>query len=197
MVRLGRFKMLALAAATALSSAASALALPYSFVASYDGNDCAGVFGKPFAECTTPDGTDTPNGSPIIAKYNTDGTGWEVNTGVFPGLLSSMFTLTGTSGNSGTWSYNGTTGVMITSFVVKAGGGGNSGGGFSLFKMNTPSTSFSNIAWDTATLGDKNLSHISFYDTAAPTVIPLPAGIWMMMAVAGGLVALGRRKPLA
>jgi hypothetical protein len=174
-------RMLAAAAVVAVVSAGSALALPYSLVKVYDpGNDCSGVFGQGFENCESPDG------SPIIAKYDVgNAQPWTLNTSVFPGLVNSMFTMTFTDGKSGTWSYNGTTGVKITSFVLKA------GSAFAYYKMNTPSASFSNIAWSTSDLGNKNLSHFSAYDTVAP--VPLPASGILMLGVIGGIAALRRR----
>ena len=46
----------------------------------------------------------------------------------------------------------------------------------------------------TSTLGNRGLSHISFYDTGTTAPIPLPAAGWLMVAGLGGLAALRRRK---
>jgi hypothetical protein len=179
----GNISLKALLAAGAMAlvaggASSATVNTPYTLVGTYDGNDCSGVLGQGFENCAY-------NGSPVIAKYNTgeDG-GWELNTGTFPGIDSDMFTLTGTSGSSGLWSYLGTTGVAITAFVLKA------GNEFSIYKMNTPGTSFSNIDW--STVSGKDLSHITFYDTAAP--VPLPAAGFLMIGALGGLAALRRRR---
>jgi hypothetical protein len=38
------------------------------------------------------------------------------------------------------------------------------------------------------------ISHVSFYDTGAPSVIPLPAGVWLLLGGLGGLAALRRKR---
>jgi hypothetical protein len=194
----GKLRTVAAAALFAFGATGAAMAVtlvtpinaPYTLVPGgpTSGNDCSGVFGQGFANCKY-------KGSPVIAKFNTDGTGWELNTGVFPGISSSMFTLTGTSGNAGTWSYNGTTGVAITAFVLKA------GNEFAIFEMNTPGTSFTDIDWSTA-LGEltnprgegRDLSHITFYDTADMAPIPVPAAGLLLVSAVGGMAVLRRRK---
>lgn len=177
---------LALVGVTSGAALAAPVNAPYTLVpgSPFEGNECGkGGFDK----CIYA-------GSPVIAKYDVGG-GWTLNNTVFPLITSSMFTVTGTPGTSGTWSYDGTT-VKITHFVLKA------GPEYAVFKMNVPGTDFTAIDWSTAAGGlvnDKGnareLSHITFFDTVAP--IPLPAAGWLMIAGIGGLAALRRRKARA
>jgi len=139
-------------------------------------------------------------GSPTIAKYEYDDGvygGNELNNTSFPSIDGSEFSVSLASNGSGTWSYTPGVGdpVVVTGFVVKA-GSGSSGAGYSIYTWDdTSGTDFSSIAWDTSTLRNKALSHITFFDTGATiSTIPLPAAGWMLLAGLGGIAALRRRK---
>src|SRR5215210_8088866 len=72
-------------------------------VGTFEGNDCSGVLGQGFANCAY-------NGSPIIIKFdfNSNGTvsATEINSALFPTVTGAEFSFAGTSGSSGTWTYN-------------------------------------------------------------------------------------------
>jgi hypothetical protein len=42
--------------------------------------------------------------------------------------------------------------------------------------------------------GLNDISHVSFYNTGTPGVVPLPAAGWLLLAGVGGLVAMRRKK---
>ena len=140
-----------------------------SAIASYEGNDCAGVFGRPFEACEA-------YGSPIIAKWDASGT-LVLNTAVFPELTADMFSVIN-YGGYGTWSYNGL-GPSIQYFVVKA------GRGFDVYATGGTSGPVT-YAWDS---GEHDMSHISWYDTGVQ--VPEPASIMLLgvgLIVAAGVV---------
>ncbi len=152
-------------------------------IATWVGNDCAGVLGQPFAACQY-------NGSPIIGKFNfNNGTpgAVELNTGMFPGLQASWFTIDPVNK---TWKYDPQgAGPGITAFVSKA------GNNFFVYSLSETYFGGSQV-FTFATPSNQGLSHISFYDTKA-TVIPLPAGAWLMLSGLAGLGLLSRRKRTA
>lgn len=153
----------------------------------YAGNDCSGVFGQGFENCKD------PTGSPVIAKYDTpdrETTGkWSINS-LFSGVLSSMFTLVfnDSEGKSGSWTYNQgscTTCPVVTSYTVKA------GNGFRWYYTDPKEAIFSGT-WGTPR--NKGLSHITFYDTAPPAPIPLPAAGFLLMGALAGLGLMKRHR---
>jgi hypothetical protein len=188
------FKLASLAAAVTLALSLGGIAdraqaavvstlVPFSSTTNvFPGNDCQ----RGFSRCEL-------NGSPIIAKFdfNSDGSlatnGVELNTSVFPGLLASWFTIDAVNR---TWRYDPQgAGPGITAFASKAGNGylvysltPTYFGGSQVFSFNTPE--------------GRDLSHISFYDTRA-TVVPLPAGAWLMLSGMAGLGVISRRKRAA
>ena len=166
-----------LACVLALVCATSALAAPITLthLATYEGNDCAGVFGQSFASCVTPENY---GGSPIIAKWE-PGNLWILNTNLFPTLTNSMFGVTLNDDRTGHFTYNGA-GPDISYVVVKA------GNYFNLYSTGTRGP----IEFDfntTPSLGDKALgvSHISVYDTHP---VPEPGSTLAMLCV--GLMGL-------
>lgn len=172
----------------AFSLPMAAHAATFTYAGTFEGNECQGFDG-----CTL-------GGSPVIAKFEYDdgvADGNELNTDVFGSIDGTEFIIGFDDGsdNSGKWSYSpaGADPVVITSFVVKS-GNENSGGGYSVYTWDSDSgTDYTNIFWDTSTLGDKALSHITFFDTGLSEV-PLPAAGWMLLAGIAGMAGLKRRK---
>jgi hypothetical protein len=117
------------AAVAAILSVGGMTTANAALIGTYEGNDCAGVFGKSFTECVAPamPGTDLKTPSPIIIKFNfnEDGTVGEVEINpLFPsidgGEFSWVFGEDGTG--TGTWTYTpGAGDPAITSFVAKGG----------------------------------------------------------------------------
>jgi hypothetical protein len=180
---LGRYGM---ASAVALSmlvwtGSASAASLQY---ATISGNDCSGVFGQGFENCSA-------YGSPIIIKFGEDGSVDEVNS-IFPSIDGSEFDFNpNLSGGltSGTFAYNpNDAGDPAIKYWVAKGGPA-----FNIFWWGNADP-FSAVAitpgdyysWFTPTNPASGqgygLSHLGFYDTANggggdDTQVPEPASL--------------------
>jgi hypothetical protein len=149
----------------------------------YDGNDCAGVTGSPFENCSI-------NGSPIIAKLGTSVAGGvgtvtpQLNTSVWSSLTGAEFSVV-YSAITGlwTWTYTPTAPDPLVKWVVYK-----QGNGFTAFYL--PGATTGTIKNNAGPgLG---LSHISLYDTANP--VPIPAAAWLLGSGLLGLFAVGRRR---
>jgi hypothetical protein len=159
----------------------------------FDGNDCSGAFGQGFANCKIPAGID-PDQSPIIIKFNTPGA-VEINSGLFPSITGSEFTLTlDGEGQTGTWTYAPGPGDPGITFWVAKGGPD-----FNLFTDDSglPVTTGT---WFTPLNPGGNqagLSHIDFYDTAGtpvpPDQVPAPGALVLLATGLVGVAALGRK----
>lgn len=179
-----RFKrIVVLAGLMALVPAAQARAESI-LMATITGNDCSGIFGQSFSSCAI-SSTFDPNTSPVIIKFNPDGTVSEINTELFPTISGDEFSFTFDSNSTGTWTYTpgaGDPSSLVTFFVAK---GGDS---FNLFSVNGDGTN----SWFTPLNGGgqaAGLSHLTFYDGGAGAVVPEPT-TWLL--VGSGLL-FGRR----
>jgi hypothetical protein len=178
----GFTKALAVVGLSAFSSIASA-----DFIQTFPGNDCAGTFGQPFANCKIPANIDE-NQSPIIIKFdlNADGTfSTEINSGLFPTIDGSEFSFD-FSGNAatGTWTYNPGAGDPLINFFTAKGGNF-----FNLFSnLGDPNSD----DWLTPTNPNNQrpfgLSHLAFYDTGGGGQVPEPTTLLLLGA---GLFAAG------
>lgn len=144
-------------------------------IKTYDGNDCAGVFGGSFAECVAPAFPDkgVPKDTPIIIKIDfSDGKiTKEINSKLFPTIDGDEFTwnFDDVEGATGTWTYTqGAGDPDITAFVAK-------GGDF--FNYFSTMGVYSDVAYVTPTNPANGkpfgLSHLSFYDTPEPGSLAL------------------------
>ena len=204
----------ALSALALLLVSSPAMAVPILITAEFGGgppppNDCAGVFGGSFGACDVGFALQE-DVSPIIAKYEVDEDETQINSGLFPTVDGSEFSLTGLGGSTGTWTYDQGLGDPDVRYWVAAGGnegfllhwivddGGTGvpplvcGTAYSLACLNLalPVTS-----GDWSTLGGAALSHISWYDTEGGTTIPEPVTLALFgVGLAGYGLARRRQK---
>ncbi|MCL4800025.1 MAG: PEP-CTERM sorting domain-containing protein [Burkholderiales bacterium] len=188
------FTAVAGAALMAISGTASA-----AFIATIEGNDCAGVFGQGFANCAIPEQYD-PDRSPVIIKFAYLGDGvFEVDeedgeaaiNPLFPTIDGTEFSfVTSGDGETGEWVYekNDLDDPDITFFVAKG------GDFFNLFDVFGSSGEW-NTPLNPANGQLFELSHLTFYDTGGgpPTEIPEPG---MLLLLGSALAALGLRRRL-
>lgn len=190
------------------ASGANALVVTESF----SGNDCSGYFGKGFDSCqifVNKDGTRIEL-SPVIAKFDQSLLISETNGTVFPSIDGSEwgFSNTGTNNNSGDWLY--TAGVndpgirywaeksanQFTLFwdvdiaLTVAGGVCDGTNNYTLACLDAANFVTSG-SW--ATAAGKDLSHLTFYDSAPPTTVPEPGMVGLLAIGLIGVVA-ARRK---
>lgn len=190
----GLKKAVVLAAFGAFSSMASAALIGDPVV----GNDCAGVYGQNFPNCTIPANID-PNETPIIIKFEFNDAGAvtveSINSALFPTIdgdeFSFDFGANGTTGD-GTWTYTpGDGDPLINYYVAK---GSNS---FNLFSNDGDPNSGDWVTPTNPSGQPAGLSHLSFYDTESdegPGKVPEPT---TMLLLGAGLLAVGiaRRRP--
>lgn len=149
------------------------------YIATIAGNDCSGVFGASFNDCRIPSTYD-PEMTPVIIKFNADGTVSEINSALFPTISGSEFSFTFGDSDTGSWTYTpgaGDPATLVSFFVAK---GGDS---FNLFSVNSNGPN----AWFTP--DGAGLSHLTFYEGAADNVVPEPG---TLLLVGSGLLAAQR-----
>ena len=162
-----------LASGTALAASCNQPAQPFALGVVICGND-------PFP--------DPLNGSPSLFKYEVDEE--RALNGIAGGTYTDDFTITFITSSSGTWKYDPSGPEDIgqlfpTLMVVKA------GSDFVVFSVLGLLTG----NWNTSLLGNKALSHISFYDGQTPNggggEVPLPGAVWLMGTVLAGGAGVG------
>lgn len=182
----------------------------------FNGNDCSGYFGTGFDSCTVfvNDYGERIELSPAIAKFksdedNGDLTLSETNEALFPSIDGTEYSFQDTSsGNkTGTWVYNRnsqqdpgtrywatkagngfTLHWEVADLAFAEGGACDVPDAYSLSCLDAAMV-VSTASWTTP--DDKNLSHITFYDTAA---VPLPPGILLFGSTLLGFATLKRRN---
>lgn len=177
----------------------------------FSGNDCSGFFGTGFDSCTifvNDAGVDIEL-SPVIAKYNGDLTLSETNGTVFPSVDGTEFGFSNTTGGNktGTWDYtpvgddpgvrywatkagnNFTLFWEVDDAAILAGGACDVADFYTLSCLDSAQI-VSTGDWTTP--NNKNLSHITFYDTGI--VIPVPAAVWLFGSGLLGLIGVARRR---
>lgn len=178
----------------------------------FDGvNDCAGYFGDSFDACQIfiMDDGQRVELSPVIAKYdyNDDGSvsGVETNDAVFLTVSGSEFNI---DVPGGSWTYSPDAddpGVRYWS--AKAGNGFNlfweveaveveMGGACydGIYTLSCLSAALIVDSGEFVTPDGRSLSHLVFYDSENPHIVPLPAAVWLMGAGLLGLAGVARRK---
>ena len=171
-------------------------------------NDCSGFFGQGFGSCQIVGDTTL---SPVIAKFNASLGVSEINA-LFPSVTGGEWSFSNTSaGNaSGDWSYApGTDDPGIRFWAAKAGndfklfwevsdadaagacaGQGNYGDTGLIGACLDAALVVTSGSWTTP--GSKDLSHLTFYDTAPPpTRMPEPGTIGLLGL---GLLGIGMAR---
>ena len=162
-------------------------------VTTLSGSDCSGVFGQSFQNCAIPDAYD-PENTPVIIKFDANGSVSEINSDLFPTISGSEFSFSFGASGTGSWVYSpgaDDPSSLVSFFVAKG------GPAFNLFSVTGNGGS-----WVTPTNPANGqpfgLSHLTFYEGGQgvpPEVPPVPEPATLLL-VGGGLAAAARLRRL-
>ena len=161
-------------------------------VTTLSGSDCSGAFGQSFPNCAIPDAYD-PDNTPVIIKFDADGSVSEINSDLFPTISGDEFSFSFGASGSGSWVYSPGSddpSSLVSFFVAKG------GPAFNLFSV-TGNTG----SWVTPTNPANGqpfgLSHLTFYEggQSVPETPPVPEPATLLL-VGGGLAAAARLRRL-
>ena len=210
------FRLPALSAAALLAAVAAAPLQAATVSRDFAGNDCSGFFGQGFDACTIfiNEAGERIEISPVIAKYEVDDLGAvttiELNESLYPSIDGSEFTISyDTDTSSGSWTYDGTApdpfvrywatkaGNAFTMFWTVADSAVATGGVCDVadvYTLDCLNQALTVNSGDWSTPGGRALSHITFYDSEDPVVVPVPAAAWLFGSGLLGLVGIARRR---
>ncbi|MEX1057074.1 MAG: PEP-CTERM sorting domain-containing protein [Natronospirillum sp.] len=206
-----------LALGASFLTAASAMAAPVLMEHTLQGNDCAGVFGMPFASCEIAYGGVSI--SPVIAKYDLDdedendftalNNSVEINSALYPSFDGSEIS---TDLNAQTWSYNqGENDPGIRFWVAKGGNyfnlfwyvdsgnqGDCAGNAYNLACLQQALV-VAEGSWTTPINPNNQkpfgLSHLTFYNSGTPpALVPEPGSAALLFSGIMGLFMARRRR---
>ena len=196
---LGATAALAFGAVASFSHPASAAI----FSVTLDGNDCAGIFGGTMGtNCIVvgPTGTEF---SPLIAKFDQGDLTNPDKLGLFASVDGSEFDFENNGDGTGAFTYTpGAGDPNIRYWAAKASNAFNLFWNVDMADLASCVVAYSDSCLGAATVSNSgdwftptnSLSHLTFYDSGAPNVVPIPAALPLFVGGLGLMGLVGRRR---